>query len=111
MLRRNAFVSSTVIHQIGAFAPHVWKHVAIQIQRRRDLGVAENVLHDFRMGVLGQQEGGAAVPLVMETHGRKPGFLQEILEALADVGFLEWLAISRYWHGCLLCYNVDYMDV
>src|ERR671910_600252 len=50
------------IHQVGGLAPHMWQHMAVQIQRRRDLSMSKNLLNDFRMDVLGEQEGGTAVP-------------------------------------------------
>jgi hypothetical protein len=55
------------IEHIRRHALHVRRHVAVPVERHRDVGMAEALLDDLRMDALRQEQRRARVPEVMDT--------------------------------------------
>lgn len=49
------------IQGVGGLALHAHRDVRVQIERYRDAGMAEALLHDLGMHALGEHEGGRGV--------------------------------------------------
>lgn len=65
------------------------KHVAVEIHRDRDSGVAEDLHHDPRVDVLSEQQAGAGVPKIVEALGRKISVAAEGCESPCEVSWLD----------------------
>jgi hypothetical protein len=71
----------SILHCPSRCVPKPRYHVAVDVQRDRDARVPEHLGDDLRVHALGQQQGGAGVPEVVEAYVGQPGTPQERLEA------------------------------
>jgi hypothetical protein len=69
------------------------RDVAVGVERGRDLGVPEPLLHDLRVDAGGEQEARVGVAKVVEAHPREPGPLDQRVEPAAEqVALEDWPA-------------------
>jgi hypothetical protein len=62
-------------------ALHVGRDMRIEVERHRDVGVTQPLLHDLSMHPLGQEERCARVTQIMAADHRYVGASDEIVEA------------------------------
>jgi hypothetical protein len=83
-------------HRADRSLLHARKHVGVCVNRLRDVGVPEPLLHDLRIHVLGEQKRGAGVPEVVEAYKGEPGLLKEGPEgAVGEVSHVQGRAAGR----------------
>jgi len=59
---------------------HVGGDVAVAVERHADVGMPEPFLHDLGVHALGEEQGGAGMPEVVEPNCRDLGVGDELLE-------------------------------
>lgn len=65
--------------------------MAVGVQRERDIGMAEALLHDLWVNASLQKEGRVCVPKVMKPNTRKPRAFDDAVKRHAQVVLENWL--------------------
>ena len=78
----SAFSRESSLHRAGGGVAHVGQHVAVDVEGKAYVGVAQQILHKFGIYALRQQERGARVPQVVKACAlREPGALERGLKS------------------------------
>lgn len=87
-----------VFHAVGRLALQAREHVAVGIERQRDLQVPEHLHDDTCWNPLCEQERRARVSEIAEALPPEPRVRQDALKPVRDVGRVERAARARREH-------------